>query len=86
MNLAELDKNWAGQNVDKSNLKLLCRKYSPQLMMDWIHRGLSLQKDIAVDWHKQKLIELGSPIVEPEEVPQEGQENLAENFGDYFTE
>lgn len=86
MLLSELDKEWDGQNVDKASIKLLCRKYSPQLLMDWIHRGLTVKKDGLIEWHKVKLSDLGSPVVEPEELPQEGNKNLAEGFGDYFSE
>jgi len=84
--LTELDEHWSGTNVDKSSLKLLCRKYGPKLMLDWIHRGLTIQKEITVEWHKKKLQELGEQILTPEAIPAEGEQNLAEDYGDYFTE
>jgi len=83
--LAELDQLWSGENVDKNSIKLLCRKYSPKLILEWIHRGLTFQKDLTIDWHKNKLAELGEQIIEPQSVPSEGTENLAEDFGDYFS-
>jgi len=85
--LTELDNLWDGQNIDKASLKLLCRKYGPKIILEWVHRGLTLQKELTIDWHKDKLIELGAPIVEPEALPQEGENNLApeEEFGDYFS-
>lgn len=84
--LPELDQLWTGENVDKASLKLLCRKYGPKMMLEWIHRGLTFQKELTIDWHKNKLASLGETIIQPEAVPSEGEENLAEDFGDYFSE
>ena len=84
--LPELDQLWEGSNIDKASLKLLCRKYGPQIVLEWVHRGLTLQKELTVDWHKNKLAELGEKIIEPEAIPEEGSENLAVDFGDYFTD
>jgi len=81
MKLKELDLEWNGQNVDKSAMKLLCRKYSPELLMEWIHRGLTVKPDEVIKWHKAKLQELGQPILE---TPIGTKENLAEDYGDYF--
>ena len=55
-------------------------------MLEWIHRGLTVQKDLTVEWHKDKLAELGEKIIAPEAIPEEGTQNLAQDFGDYFTD
>ena len=84
--LEELDKLWEGQNIDKTNLKLLCRKYSPTIILDWIQRGVSLNdRDKAIVWHKNKLAELGELLIEkPEEVSDERLFN--DEAGEYFND
>ncbi len=84
--LAELDELWQGQNIDKSNLKLLCRKYGPHIIIEWINRGLTIhKKDMVIEWYKQKLRELGVEIMEkPKEVKDE--RLFKEDYGDYFGE
>ena len=86
-NLYDLDAAWEGENIDKSALKILCRKYDPRIIMDWIHRGLTIneKKEELIKWHKQSLEGLGEKIIYPEQMPNEGIENLAEQFGEYFT-
>jgi len=84
MSLEELDSLWNGENIDKNNLKYLCRKYSPKLVMDWIERGLSLNnKTELVNWHKTKLTELGENLIEkPKEIKDE--RLFGGDYGDYF--
>jgi hypothetical protein len=82
LTLEELDKLWEGQNTDKAAIKLLCRKYSPNLVLDWIHRGLTLKKEVAIVWHKTKLKELGEELIEQPRMTVDS--NLAADFGDYF--
>lgn len=86
LTLDELDKLWAGSNVDESSLKLLCRKYTPLTILGWIHRGLTIQnKENIIDWHKIKLSELGVDVPEP--LPEVDDERLEEkDYGDYFSE
>jgi hypothetical protein len=86
MNLKELDNLWEGQNIDKNSLKYLCRKYSPLLIIDWIHRGLSINKKEELKaYHKNKLSELGEVLIEkPKEVTDD--RLFSEKYGDYFTE
>ena len=84
--LKELDELWEGQNLDESSLKLLCRRYSPTTILEWIHRGLTIHnKENTVTWHREKLAELGVDIPElPPEVEDERLEE--EDHGDYFSE
>jgi hypothetical protein len=84
--LAELDKLWDGANIDKDNMKLLCRKYGPHIIMEWIARGLSIQrKDILITWCKDQLKQLGEEVIE--KPPEVKDERLFDgDFGDYFSE
>lgn len=81
MNLKELDKLWEGDNIDKYALKLLCRKFGPELILDWVHRGLTVNKDIAIEWHKNKMLELGVKVLEQSK---EVVDNQASQYGEYF--
>jgi len=81
MILEELDKEWEGQNVEKAALKALCRKYSPKAIMEWVHRGLSIEsKELLITWHRESLNQLGAPIID---IPESSPEN---DYGDYFSE
>jgi len=84
--LKELDELWEGQNLDKANIKLLCRKYSPQVIMEWIARGLTIHnKDLLATWYKERLKEMGEEIMEkPPEV--KDKRLFKEEVGDYFSD
>jgi hypothetical protein len=84
--LKELDEMWQGSNLDKSQLKYLCRKYGPLVIIEWINRGITIHdKEKVINWYKQKLLELGYEFLEkPKEVPDE--RLFKDDFGDYFSE
>ena len=86
ISLKELDEMWEGSNLDKTNLKYLCRKYSPEIILDWINRGISIQnKEKVIAWYKQKLLELGFEFLEkPKEIPDE--RLFSEDAGNYFSD
>jgi len=82
--LKELDEMWTGGNIDKDSLKYLCRKYSPQVIMEWIERGLTISnKDKVIIWHKTKLKESGIILPETPEEVKDGR-LFKEEVGDYF--
>ena len=65
MKLEELDEKWVGKNPEKTWLKFLCRKYSPNTVMEWIHRGIVSSQRLkprVMEWHKQQVEALGVPI------------------------
>jgi hypothetical protein len=85
--LKDLDEYWKSGHLDLDNLKALCRKYTPQLILDWVYRGLTImKKDSMIDWHKQSLLDLG---LEPAKVVVEKDDvNFAEedeSYGEYFS-
>ena len=86
MSLKDLDELWDTPNLDEKNMKYLCRKYSPKLILEWINRGLTINnKEIVIDWYKLKLEELGEKVIpQPEEV--EDDKLFNESYGDYFSE
>lgn len=86
MTLKQLDELWETPNLDEKNIKYICRKYGPHIILDWINRGLSIHdKQKVIDWYKLKLEELGEPVIEkPKEV--EDDRLFNEEFGDYFSE
>jgi hypothetical protein len=85
--LQDLDHTWSG-TTDLSTFKLLCRKYSPRLLMEFIERGLSISnKSDLIIWHKTQLSHLGSPVIDP---PSNDSAIIDDQFkdsqdGDYFS-
>ena len=84
--IQELDNLWSGTNIDKTSIKYLCRKYGPTVLMEWIHKGLTLTKTEELKtWHQTKLSELGVVVVQKPPEVTDGQ-FFTETTGDYFAD